>query len=157
MAVWPFLMGFAALLTAWGVWLGSWVAPLLALAGYIGVRMVVEFEPPAKELAIGAVWLLFAFGLCYYKAWLPGLLFCASALTYPIFTVFGGRLEYMGPLAFAADVFGGLALFSIFVGLLGLALGAGPANAGGWRDLSLLSPVSLGVEARTKTASFPDR
>lgn len=156
MPVWPFFMGFAAFLTIWGAWRGVWIAPALALAGYVCVRCVVGLEYPAKELAISAVWLVFAFGLCYYKAWLPGVLFCLSALTYPPFVLMGKRLDYMGGLAITADVLGGLALLAIFAGLLGLSNMAGD-RSGGYSDRSGIVASTPGIVLWIASASRADR
>lgn len=126
MPVWPFLMGFTALLAAIGWRVGAWHVPALALLGYIGMRGVIWGLPPnTHEVAGCTLWLIVAVAMGYKGGAVPGLLYALSALTYPTLLIFGFRLEYMGLSPIIAEAFAVCALLWIGGGIGGMVISAG--------------------------------
>ncbi|MGB1215906.1 MAG: hypothetical protein ACPG4X_21240 [Pikeienuella sp.] len=142
MAVWPFLMGFAAILTLWGWRHEAWVIPVLALCGYVAMRLNISLFPQSVNEIVGcALWLFIAAIMVYKGGAVPGLFFCLSALTYPALLVFGFKIEYMGLAPVIADSFAILAMLTIGGGLYGLSDSRGDNH----RILFWLKGHSLGV------------
>ncbi|MEL7281336.1 MAG: hypothetical protein AAGK79_13330 [Pseudomonadota bacterium] len=131
-------MALAAVLMAFGVSRGHWVAPALILLGLIAMRAIMWGLPgDFQEVVAGALWILLAALLCYHKWWLAGFLVCMSGLTYPVLLIFGQRIITMGLAPIVADAFLILSLIVVGGGVFGLGnldslprdragLGAGP-------------------------------
>jgi hypothetical protein len=121
MPMWPFLMGYCALCTALGFYLGrgAWIVPAILLGGYISARVLVgALEHPVLELSFFALWATVAILVASTGAHFTGAMFMLAAVLYPAFVTFGYRLEYMGLLPVLSDV---LAI----IGLLGVGGGLG--------------------------------
>lgn len=124
MPFWPLLMGWAAVMTLYGVVVGGWRVPATALLGYVLMRANMSVLPAdVHEVAGNALWVYIGAALCYQRAWVAGFLFVCSGLTYSVFLVFGIRLEYLGISAIVAEIFATLALLSIGGGLRGFSWG----------------------------------
>lgn len=142
--VWPFLMGATAALTAWGWTLGAWKIPALALLGYVAMRGVIGYIPDGLvEVTACAVWLGIAAAMLYHGGHIPAFFFALSAMTYPVFFMFGLRIEYMGLIAVFADGFAICALLCI-----GGGLGISHTRSDGFGILGRFAHHSVGVAAR---------
>jgi hypothetical protein len=118
-------MGFAAILTLLGWRLGPWHVPALALLGYVLMRGVILFVPDwLHEIAGCTLWLCIAMAMGYKGGAVPGLLYAASALTYPVLLTFGYRMEYMGLSPIIAEAFAVCALLWIGGGIGGVVISA---------------------------------
>lgn len=118
---WPLFTSGAALLVAWGLWVGkgAWRAPAAILAGYGAMRAVMTYAAdPVQEHAAFLVWAVAAIVLIYnLKAWLPGVCYLLSGATYPVFVLFGFPIEYIGLAPIVAEMFALFALISMGGGL----------------------------------------
>lgn len=122
MPVWPVLMVATAALVLFGWRRGAWQAPAIVFVGYAVTRWIVAtFDPAFMEVSICALWLSISATLVYRGSMVPALFLTLSALTYPVFLLFGFRLEYMGLVPIVADGFAIFALLSIGGGIVGLA------------------------------------
>lgn len=125
MPFWPFYMAACAGLTLWGWRSGAWVGPALALAGFVGMRLIVWYVPlewGAWREVIGGTWWIAIGGLMIVSGWsVAGFFATASGLTYPIFAMLGARIVYLGILPIVADLLIILCMLSIAGGLAGIA------------------------------------
>jgi hypothetical protein len=109
-------------LTVWGYARGAWIAPALALAGYVGMRGVMWGLPQTwHEVAACTLWLLVATAMMYHRAYVPGFFYALSGLCYPVFLLIGFPMEYMGVSLIFAEGFAALALLGIGGGIYGMA------------------------------------
>ena len=129
MPFWPIYFVVSAGLILWGWRHDAWVAPALALLGFVLMRINVSYTSlELTEVVGGFAWLLIACGLLYCGAAIPAFFFALSALTYPVLLTFGFKIEYMGLTPIIADLFAVLALLTIGGGIYGMA------NPGGNRS-----------------------
>lgn len=148
MPFWPLFMGAAAFLTWWGIRAGAWQTPAIVLFSYISVRMVVTYIPTElHEVTICAIWLIAAMAMGMLKSYLPSFFYALSGLTYPVFLIFGFRIEYLGLSPIIAEIFAFLALLSIGGGLYGLSVDRHPSTHRA-RFVHRLSSAALGVAPR---------
>lgn len=134
MAYWPFVMSIAGILTIAGTLAGNgaWRAPLIALFAYIATRIAVENIPSTEtwdEISVCTIWLCASAFMMYHRAWVPGVLFTFSALTYPIFVIFGIHIGWLSLPNIIAEVFAGLALISIGGRISGVILSSSSGNS----------------------------
>lgn len=147
MAFWPIMMGAAGVLTVIGASRGEWIAPTLALCGYVGMRVIVgTVDPQFIEVVSCILWLCVAAGMMYNGAWVPGFLYALSGLTYPVLLIFGARMVYLGLSPIIAEAFAILALVWIGGGLYGMAHTASDTD----RPLHGGRNNPLGVAARSQ-------
>ena len=121
MPFWPLYIAASAGLTAWGWHRGSISGPLLALVGFVGMRVIVhtisEDQPALREL-IGGTWWIAIGGAMIYAGWkVSGFFAVLSGLTYPVLAMIGARIVYLGILPVVADAFIILAMATIGGGL----------------------------------------
>jgi len=153
MPIWPIWMTISACLTLWGALHNAWVVPAMALAGYIGTRLIIySFDPSLHEVAICSLWLIVASGMMYQGAWIPGFFFTLSALTYPLLLPVGFRIEYMSLMPIMADIFAVLALLSIGGGIFGISR----ASLDSGKPYHWVVSHSSGVAARKEEVAGAD-
>lgn len=118
---WPWLIAISFGLTAWGAAQGRATVPALVLACYLLHRALPFVAPDGwLEVASCTLWLCFCIVMAYLGGGVPAFFYTLSAITYPIFLIFGVRISYMGLSPIVAEVFALLALLSIGGGLAGV-------------------------------------
>lgn len=145
---WPFVTGTAALLFAFGLWVGNgaWKAPLIVLCAYAAMRAIMTYAAdPVQEHAAFLIWVVAASALAAIRAWVPALAYFCSGATYPVMQLFGFPIEYLGLAPIIAELFAMAALISMGGGLYDRRPYTRSAADVRARSGSVLSRVSLGL------------
>lgn len=148
MPYWPLPMGLCALLLVWGIGVGAWRVPAVALTAYVVVRLwVTRADPATHEIGIAMIWIAACLVLYKLHFYIPATAFLLSAATYPALYILGFRLEYLGLMAVIAELFAIVALLSIGGGLGTLTFNhSSDSRHSG--IIHNLAHYSLGIQAR---------